>query len=207
MSLIVGESETCSVNLRAPLHPSPVHLHLNQGCESYLKLWSSCQTQTGSVKYTENHFLWLLTWEQVVCGVVETDTSPTPAALNKSQIHKRHGGQSWSGLWTATLEMSHLKKTFFSPLEGYVWTLLHLRYKSNLVLLLLRHDRLVSACSCSLSCRGWEIGEITECKCLSHRFLQSTIQRVHVSQISRHLSQCSMFGNGYFHKTGGHRRL
>lgn len=84
--------KTCSVNLPVliPLHPSPVHLHLKQGCESYLKLWSSSQTQTGSVKYTENHFLWLLTPEQVVCGVVETDTSPTPAALNKSQIHKRH---------------------------------------------------------------------------------------------------------------------
>lgn len=117
VSLIVVQSETCSVNLPVliPLHPPPVHLHLKQGCESYLKLRSSCQTQTGSVKYTENHFLWLLTGEQVVCGVVETDTSPTPAAPNKSQIQKRHGGQSWSGLWTATLEMSHLKKTFFPP--------------------------------------------------------------------------------------------
>lgn len=51
------------------------------------------------------------------------------------------------------------------------------------------------------------MGEITECKSLSHPFLQSTTQRVHVPQISRHLSQCSMIGNGYFHKTGGQRRF
>lgn len=117
VSLIVLQSGTCSVNLTVliPLYPSPVHFHLKQGCESYLKPQSSCQAQTGSMKYTENHFLWLLTGEQVVCGVVETDTSPTPAALNESQIHKRHGGQIWSGLWTTTLETSHLKKTPPTP--------------------------------------------------------------------------------------------
>lgn len=96
-------------------------------------------------------------------------------------------------VWTVNSyfgNVSSQEDFFFPPLEGYVWALLHLRYKSNPVLLLFRHGRLVSACSCSLSCRGWEMGEITECKCLSHPFLQSTIQRVHVHQISRHLRQC-----------------
>lgn len=70
-------------------HPTPVCLHIQQGSEIYKKkkkgkenklaLWSTC----GSTFF---HF----DSKQVLCGVAETDTSPTPAALNKPRIHNQH---------------------------------------------------------------------------------------------------------------------